>query len=122
MTCNLNWPEIKELLRRGEESHNRPDLVARVFKAKLSILNDRIMKGDIFGEPQFKYMTPDTYDRIVSSELPDKKEDPYLYSLVVKHMMRGSCGEMNSENVCMIVGRCKNYYPKDYAEYTSYGK
>ncbi|GAA0142815.1 hypothetical protein LIER_03630 [Lithospermum erythrorhizon] len=30
-------------------------------------------------------MTPDAYDRIVSAELPDKKEDPYLYSLKYIH-------------------------------------
>ncbi|GAA0166266.1 hypothetical protein LIER_40159 [Lithospermum erythrorhizon] len=48
MTCNPNWPEIKERLQPGEETHNRPDLLARVFKAKLGILNDKIMSGEIF--------------------------------------------------------------------------
>ncbi|GAA0171901.1 hypothetical protein LIER_25834 [Lithospermum erythrorhizon] len=50
ITCNSNWPEIKEYLAPGEEVQNRPDLVVRVFKAKLSILHDRIMKDKIFGE------------------------------------------------------------------------
>ena len=105
MTCNPHWPEITECLQRGEEAHNRPDLLARVFKAKLSILNDKIMSGEIFGEPAsvvhviefqkrglphahfliilkpaFKYLSPEAYDRIVCAELPDKRTDPYLYS------------------------------------------
>ncbi|GAA0167974.1 hypothetical protein LIER_22798 [Lithospermum erythrorhizon] len=43
MTYNPNWLEIKEHLQPGEEAHNRPDLLARVFKAKLSILHEKIM-------------------------------------------------------------------------------
>ena len=35
MTCNLAWPETKEHLLPNEESQNRPDLIARVFRAKL---------------------------------------------------------------------------------------
>ncbi|GAA0150256.1 hypothetical protein LIER_37088 [Lithospermum erythrorhizon] len=50
MTCNPNWLEIKELLKPGEEAQNRPNLLARVLKAKLSILNDKIMSGEIFGK------------------------------------------------------------------------
>ncbi|GAA0173393.1 hypothetical protein LIER_27020 [Lithospermum erythrorhizon] len=42
MTCNPNWPEIKERLKLREESQNRPDLLARVFKAKLSIMKIRL--------------------------------------------------------------------------------
>ncbi|GAA0174230.1 hypothetical protein LIER_27669 [Lithospermum erythrorhizon] len=96
MTCNPNWPEIMERLKPGEEAQNSPNLLARVFKEKLSILNDKIMSEEIFGKiasvvhvvefqkrglphahfliilkPQYKYMTPDAYDRIVCSELPD---------------------------------------------------
>ena len=36
MTCNLAWPETKEHLLPNEESQNRPDLIARVFKSKTS--------------------------------------------------------------------------------------
>ncbi|GAA0149112.1 hypothetical protein LIER_36863 [Lithospermum erythrorhizon] len=28
MTCYLNWLEVKERLKRGEEAQNRPDLLA----------------------------------------------------------------------------------------------
>ncbi|GAA0141443.1 hypothetical protein LIER_35395 [Lithospermum erythrorhizon] len=37
ITCNSNWPEIKECLAPGEEVQNQPDLVVRVFKAKLKL-------------------------------------------------------------------------------------
>ncbi|GAA0169078.1 hypothetical protein LIER_23635 [Lithospermum erythrorhizon] len=88
ITCNPNWQEIKERLQQGEEAQNRPDLCARVFKAKLCILNDKILNGEIFGKvssvihvvefqkrgllhahfliilrPKNKYMTPEAYDR-----------------------------------------------------------
>ncbi|GAA0171392.1 hypothetical protein LIER_25435 [Lithospermum erythrorhizon] len=94
---------IKERLQPGEEAQNRPALCARVFKAKLSIINDKIISGEVFGKvssvvhvvefqrrglphahfliilkPEYKYMTPKAYDRVVSSELPDKGVDPYL--------------------------------------------
>ncbi|GAA0184576.1 hypothetical protein LIER_31864 [Lithospermum erythrorhizon] len=55
-------------------------------------------------------------------ELPDKNEDPYLYSLVVKHMMHGPCGDLNPGNVRMVDGRCKNHYPKAFSDYTTHGK
>ncbi|GAA0167266.1 hypothetical protein LIER_22237 [Lithospermum erythrorhizon] len=145
MTCNPNWIEIRECLKPGEEAHNRPDLLCRVFKAKLSILNDRIMSGQIFEvvsivhviefkkrglphahfliilKPAYKYLSPEAYDRIVSAELLDKNEDPYLFNLVVTHMMHGPCGSLNPKNVSMVNGKCKNHYAKEFAEYTTQG-
>ncbi|GAA0162478.1 hypothetical protein LIER_18564 [Lithospermum erythrorhizon] len=50
ITSYSNWHEIKECLAPGEEAQNRPDLVDRVLKAKLSILQDRIMMDKVFGE------------------------------------------------------------------------
>jgi hypothetical protein len=49
MTCNLNWPEIKQELGLGEEPQNRPDLIARVFRAKLKELKIELFKKDISG-------------------------------------------------------------------------
>ncbi|GAA0147726.1 hypothetical protein LIER_36573 [Lithospermum erythrorhizon] len=147
MTCNPNWLEIKERLQPGKEAYNRPDLLARVFKAKLNILNEKIMSGEIFGEvasvvhviefqkrglphthfliilkPTFKYLSPEAYDQIVCAELPYQRTNPYLYSLVVKHMMYGPCGDLNPENVYIKEGKCKNHYPKWFCEHTTHGK
>ncbi|XP_021761053.1 uncharacterized protein LOC110725888 isoform X2 [Chenopodium quinoa] len=41
MTCNPNWPEIKAELAHGEKAQNRPDLLARVFGAKLIALKKK---------------------------------------------------------------------------------
>ncbi|POM70086.1 LOW QUALITY PROTEIN: Helitron helicase-like protein, partial [Phytophthora palmivora] len=45
MTCNPNWPEIKENLRPGEKASDRPDIVARVFMQKLKTLNNDLDEG-----------------------------------------------------------------------------
>ncbi|GAA0187291.1 hypothetical protein LIER_34579 [Lithospermum erythrorhizon] len=121
MTCIPNWPEIKEHLHPGEEEHNRPDLLARVFKDKLSIMHDKLTSGEIFGQVGSMLLTPEAYDRIVCVELPDKTVDTYFYSFVVRHMMHGPCGNLNQSNVCMKDGRCKNHYPKEFSEYTTHG-
>ena len=44
MTCNPNWPEIKEHLIQEEETQNMPNLLARVFYAKLEQLKDKLLK------------------------------------------------------------------------------
>ncbi|GAA0157317.1 hypothetical protein LIER_14612 [Lithospermum erythrorhizon] len=144
MTCNCNWVEIKECLAPGEEVQNRPDLVVHVFKAKLTVLQERITKENFFGQVESivhvvefqkrglphahflvilkscsKLLSPEAFDRFVSAELPNPLEDPYLYSLVVKHMMHGPCGDLNPTNV---YGKCKNNYPKQFSDTTVMGK
>ncbi|XP_073305878.1 uncharacterized protein [Primulina huaijiensis] len=49
MTSNPNWPEIKALCLPSDEIQNRPDLVARIFRAKLQVLKDELLKKAIFG-------------------------------------------------------------------------
>nr|GLL31487.1 uncharacterized protein LOC107058457 [Ipomoea trifida] len=48
VTCNPNWSEIKELLKYVDEPQNRPDLLARVFHARLKELKNDIFKRHIF--------------------------------------------------------------------------
>ena len=50
MTCNPSWEEIIKELEPGQLPQDRPDLVARVFKAKLEDLKDLIFKKNFFGE------------------------------------------------------------------------
>ncbi|SCZ97908.1 BZ3500_MvSof-1268-A1-R1_Chr3-3g06449 [Microbotryum saponariae] len=40
VTCNPEWPEIKAALGPNDQACNRPDLIARVFEAKLNRLCD----------------------------------------------------------------------------------
>nr|GEX21783.1 leucine-rich repeat transmembrane protein kinase protein [Tanacetum cinerariifolium] len=50
MTCNPNWPEIKIELLDGQTPADRPDLVARVFRAKLEDLKKMLFDKHILGE------------------------------------------------------------------------
>ncbi|XP_071913922.1 uncharacterized protein [Coffea arabica] len=144
MTCNPNWPEIKEHLIDKEEAQNRPDLLARVFHAKLEQLRDELLKKCIFGEvaaytyvieyqkrglphahfllilkSKFKMYTPEEYDKIVCAEIPNKEKNEHLYNLVIKHMLHGPCGSLDPTNVCMRKnGTCKNNFPKNFCEET----
>ncbi|XP_027077088.2 uncharacterized protein [Coffea arabica] len=148
MTCNPSWPEIKLHLSDEDEIQNRPDLISRVFRAKIEQLKDDLFKRNLFGEVaaytyviEFqkrglphahfliilkqgsKMFSPEAYDRIVSAELPDPKESPYLYSLVIKHMLHGPCGTLNPNNPCMRQnGKCRNNYPKEFSAYTKHAR
>lgn len=71
----------------------------------------------------FKLITLESYDQVVSAELPDINENPYLHKLVKKHMMHGPCGYLNPTNSCMKKkGFCKFKYPKNFADKTTKGK
>ncbi|KAL3839225.1 hypothetical protein ACJIZ3_023816 [Penstemon smallii] len=146
MTCNPAWKEITDNLLPCEKAHDRPDLVSRVFKAKLEELKDEIVKKKNFGEVatyvytieykkrglshahwvvilanKHKIMSPTVYDEIICAELPDGSNH-LLRSYVVKHMMHGLCGDYNKSCSCMREGRCKYYYPKEFAESTTIGQ
>ncbi|KAL5542818.1 hypothetical protein UlMin_010528 [Ulmus minor] len=142
--CNPNWSEIKEELEPYEEPQNRPDLVARIFRAKLEELKDEIFKKQIFGpvvayvyviefqkrglphahfliilKSNSKIIAPEAFDRFVSAEIPNINQYPYLHSTVIKHMMYGPCGDLNPSNICMKNnGKCKSHYPKKYCSQT----
>ncbi|KAG6695627.1 hypothetical protein I3842_09G107500 [Carya illinoinensis] len=70
------YMEAMALVQRYGES-NRPDLVARVFRAKLEELKDRLFKQQIFGK---KLYAPESFDEIVSAEIPDKNINLHLYN------------------------------------------
>ena len=50
MTTNPKWEEILEALDEGEEAHDRHDIVARVFHAKLKKLIVLLKDAEIFGK------------------------------------------------------------------------
>ncbi|KAL6503634.1 hypothetical protein OROGR_025557 [Orobanche gracilis] len=50
MTCNTNWPEIKNFVKsRGQRADERPDILCRVFKMKLDQLMADLKKEKVFG-------------------------------------------------------------------------
>lgn len=42
MTCNPEWIEIQQELQHGQLLQDRPDLIAREFRAKLQDLKDQL--------------------------------------------------------------------------------
>ena len=100
MTCNPNWPEIRNRLNEGQTAQDRPDLVARVFKLKKDQLMQDLKTGGVIGKvvahmnvvefqkrglphahiliilaDQDRKMTAEMVDSIVSAELPPSPED-----------------------------------------------
>ena len=45
MTCNPNWPEIKDFLLPGQNAQDNPTLVVRVFKLKFKLFRDWVMEN-----------------------------------------------------------------------------
>ncbi|XP_076934838.1 uncharacterized protein LOC143601270, partial [Bidens hawaiensis] len=52
-------------------------------------------------------------------EIPDKNEDPELYSLVSDHMMHGPCGVTHPQCTCMVDNECSKNFPKKLQNETS---
>jgi len=122
---------MEELLP-GQTPQDRPDVVVRVYRAKLLDLHDFLIKKGHLGkvaawahvtefqqrglphehfllvmEPGSKVRTPDDYDKVIFAELLDPKKYPLLNSLVCKHMMHGPCGDLNPKCACMRDGECR---------------
>ncbi|XP_058189501.1 uncharacterized protein LOC131307104 [Rhododendron vialii] len=145
MTCNPNWAEIKAQLKPHEEVQNRPDLVSRIFRSKFEYLRKEVIKNELFGpvaaytfavefqkrglphvhmliilKKAYKFNTVEKINAFISAEIPDKRQYPHLYAMVIKHMLHGPCGEFNPQNPCMQKEKCKNHYPKSYSTETSF--
>jgi len=147
MTCNPYWPEITEQLLLGQKPQDRPDIVARVYHAKLLDLQDFLINKCHFGkvkawahvtefqkrglprehfilimDKDSKLSGPDDFDKYISAELPDPKKYPILRKVVCKHMMHGPCGTLNQKCGCMVDGACRFKYPRQFCEATQQGK
>ncbi|KAK9740632.1 hypothetical protein RND81_03G049700 [Saponaria officinalis] len=130
MTCNSSWPEIKEQLSVGEEAQNRPDLVSRIFGevAALVYVVEFQKRGLphahflIILKPEFRLKCPEDYDKFISAEIPPEGE-AHLRKSVLRHMMHGPCGPLNTECPCMkhpsSIGRCKYGFPKQMRDTTT---
>ena len=145
MTTNPKWDEITTNLLPGQESHDRPDLIARVFQLKLKKLME-FLKNDAFGEPQawlysiefqkrglphahillwlkpaFK-IQPDAIDEVIVAEIPSHEADPTLHNIVKANMVHGPCGmDFYRNSVCMTNGACSKKYPRELIPHTQQG-
>ena len=147
MTTNPNWPEITRELLEGQQANDRPDLIARVFKAKLDSLLEDLLKKEVFGKalghiyviewqkrglphahlllwlaPEDAPRSPDDYNRFVSAEIPDPEAFPELYTAVTRHNLHGPCGPHVQENrrppCCDESGSCTKGFPKVFQDRT----
>ncbi|KAB2620482.1 hypothetical protein D8674_043012 [Pyrus ussuriensis x Pyrus communis] len=132
MTCNPTWEEIKSELLDGQTPQDRPDLLTRVFRAKLEQLKEEIIEKGVLGSvvayayviefqkrgiphvhmvvvlnENDKINNPDEYDQIVRAEIPNEDVEPQLYNVVLKHMIHGPCGIHNPQSPCMKNESCK---------------
>ncbi|XP_076945826.1 uncharacterized protein LOC143617044 [Bidens hawaiensis] len=137
ITCNPKWPEVKRFLNSTTiNPEDRPDIMCRLFKVKLDAIIKDLKKDEVLGKVQavvyivefqkrglphahiclfmhadHKLPTVDHIDPFISAEIPDKKEDHELYSLVSEFMMHGPCGYDNMNCSCMINRRCSKKFP-----------
>ncbi|GAA0162104.1 hypothetical protein LIER_43597 [Lithospermum erythrorhizon] len=63
----------------------------------------------------------DDYDQIVRTEILYNNEEPELYNAVMRHMIHGPCGELNTREPCMKNGKCKKDFPKRFSQPQSKG-
>ncbi|XP_042968040.1 uncharacterized protein LOC122301037 [Carya illinoinensis] len=122
MICNPNWKEISNELQPHEETQYRPDLIARVFRAKLEDLKYQLFKREIFGKVSAyvyviehqkrglphahfliilrrKLYAPESFDEIVSAELPDKDNNLHLYTAVIKRSNNGRTARIRDHDL-----------------------
>ncbi|EPB70224.1 hypothetical protein ANCCEY_10689 [Ancylostoma ceylanicum] len=140
---NPDWNEIKEELLAGQVPSDRHDLIARVFKQKLSKLMDMITKSQIYEETRcWMYsvewqkrglphahiliwlrdkIRPTQIDSAISAELPDPEQDPILFEIVTKNMIHGPCGPLNPNSPCMKERKCTKQYPREFLQETQTG-
>ncbi|KIH68828.1 hypothetical protein ANCDUO_00835 [Ancylostoma duodenale] len=142
-TSNPEWTEIKDELFPGQVPSDRHDLIARVFKQKLSKFMDVITKSYIFGETRcWLYSVewqkrglshphvliclkdkihPTQIDTIISAEISNPERDPGLFEVITKNMIHGPCGPLNPRSPCMKDGKCSKKYPREFIQETQTG-
>ena len=64
---------------------------------------------------------PCMIDAAVSAEIPDKNQDPELFTIVTSHMVHGPCGALNPNAPCMKDGKCSKQFPKPFVKHTEMG-
>ena len=143
-TCNAKWKEITDNLKYGQTATDRPDLTARVFYMKFLELMKDLTKRHVLGpvvawmhtieyqkrglphahillifDSTSKLVDPDKFDEVVCAEIPNKKEHPELYDLVIKYMVHAPC-ENRCDTACKKNGHsCSAHFPKEFSIYTT---
>lgn len=147
-TANPGWIEIKRELLPGQNASDRPDLVARVFNAKVKELLKDLKTKNVFGtyrglvrtieyqkrglphlhlllflDSSSNINSAEKIDKIISAEIPSKKDEPELFEIITKRMVHGPCGDINPRSPCMVkdahgIKKCSKSFPKQFTEQT----
>uniref|UniRef100_A0A0L8GZH5 Helitron helicase-like domain-containing protein n=1 Tax=Octopus bimaculoides TaxID=37653 RepID=A0A0L8GZH5_OCTBM len=140
-TCNPKWVEVTRELLPHQQYFHRHDLIARVFKQKLTTLIDLIKKGQVFGPVKCHMYTvewqkrglphahilvwlvtkidPILIDESIKAEIPNPTVDRQLYDIVKAHMVHGLCGPgFQNFSSCHKDHVCTKRYPKSFVDET----
>ncbi|XP_024888866.1 uncharacterized protein LOC112465530, partial [Temnothorax curvispinosus] len=142
-TCNPKWKDITDVLLPGQKSHDRHDIIARVFHLKVKKMMALLKKGDLFGKVTcFMYSVEwqkrglphihillwleqrifnNMIDKVICAEIPDPVKDSLLYNIVKANMIHGPCGGLNRNSPCMKGGNCSKRYPRQLLKDTQTG-
>ncbi|XP_008182252.1 uncharacterized protein LOC103309183 [Acyrthosiphon pisum] len=123
-------------MRCRQTPSDRHDITARVFKQKIVVLMNYIVKQKVFGAIRcwmysvewqkrglphahilfslFDKVRPNHIDSIISAETPDPETDPELHSVVTTNMTHGPCGAKNPGSPCMQNGNCTKRFPRQF--------
>ncbi|XP_076952150.1 uncharacterized protein LOC143625788 [Bidens hawaiensis] len=144
-TCNPKRPEVKRFLKETDlNAEDRPDILCRLFKIKLDSLIKDLKEKSLLGKvlavvyivefqkrglphahvclflhADHKFPSVAHVDPIICAEIPDKNEDPELYTLVSDFMIHGPCGAYNINCSCMVDKKCSKNFPKQFHDHTS---
>ncbi|XP_064637083.1 uncharacterized protein LOC135493587 [Lineus longissimus] len=139
-TANPRWTAVTNNLFPGHQPSDRPDIVNRIFQHSLNELIADFKHG-VLGtvkarlhviEGQFRGMkhahillllqetiTVDDIDNIIQAQIPDPHNEPKLYEIVTNFMLHGPCGPAFPNAPCMIDGKCRFGYPKNFNDETT---
>jgi hypothetical protein len=73
----------------------------------------------IWLDAEFKCRNIEDMDYIVSSEIPNKNDDPICYDIVLKFMMYEPCGLINQKFKCMKKDKCSKSFSKPFKTVTT---
>lgn len=139
MTCNRTWPEIVSQLRAGQQYHDLPVVVCRVFKRKLALLEHTLRsmfpnagallymvhsiefqkRGLPHAHILLKYATdcthPHDINSVISAEMPSDASDAALVQQYMMH--RHPPDNQPPSEYCQRVSadgtrKCRFGYPK----------
>lgn len=143
MTCNPQWPEIKNNLKYNQKWWHKKDLCNRIFKLYLNEAVKDIKSGVlgkiagliytiewqkrglphahflIIFEEEDKIKTTTHLDSLVVAEFPNPNFVE-LYNIVTQHHIHGPCGCHGTYDQCQEKGKCSKSFPKEFSTFTKF--